>query len=69
MKTLEFELGYGKAMNPATVKQIKFIDSFDNFSYSKGISTSQVMKRLEIDEASNIIDALKDGYKVVLNVV
>lgn len=59
-ETGKFQLGFQKASIPATGKQIKFLEKLIT---SKNVSTSQLMKRLEIDEASELIDLAKQGYK------
>jgi hypothetical protein len=59
-ETGKFQLGYAKADNPATYKQIKFVRSL---AKSCAPSTSQMMKRLEIDEASDLIDLGKQGVE------
>jgi hypothetical protein len=64
--THTIELPYSKTIQPATYKQITFIDSFDNFSYSKVISNTQLMKRLDSSTAFEIISVLKEGAKVIL---
>lgn len=59
-KNGKFQLGFQKASDPATGKQIKFLEKLIT---SKNVSTSQLMKRLEIDEASELIDLAKQGYE------
>ena len=60
-QTGKFELAYSKASTPATPKQIKYLEKLIE---SKTMSTSQLVKRLEIDEASELIDLCKQGYKI-----
>ena len=65
METLEqvkagkFELGFQKASNPATGKQVKFLEKL----VKTNVSTSQLAKRLELHEASELIDLAKQGYE------
>ncbi len=58
-----FKLNINKALNPATYKQVKYLQSITNCEVS---STSQLMKRLEKDEASDLIDRAQDGEEITI---
>ena len=62
MKTVE--LSGGKTLNPCTYKQVRKMREFDTFHTA--INNTQIMKRLSIREASEIIQALIDGEKIEL---
>jgi hypothetical protein len=59
--TLKFQ----KTLIPCTYKQVELMKSFDKFTTIH--NNSQIMKRLSIIEASEIIDNLKQGEEVELN--
>lgn len=61
MKATEITLEYGKAHKPCTYKQVEYAISL---GLEIGVSTSQVIKRLERAEMSEIIDRLKSGEKI-----
>lgn len=60
IKEGKFQLGFQKASDPATGKQVKYLEKLIT---NKDVSTSQLMKRLEKDEASELIDLAKQGYE------
>ena len=53
-----FQLAYSKADNPATGKQINYVIALAS---KVSVSKSQIMKRLEFDEASALIDLHNEG--------
>jgi len=63
MKTKEFQLPFSKAIFPASYKQIKYIERICD---TGKISTSQLMKRLESEDASELIDLAKSGMKITI---
>ena len=58
-----FKLPFSKAENPVSYEDIKKLRSFDNIEIDV-VSNSQILKRLEIDLFSEIIDLLSQGEKV-----
>jgi hypothetical protein len=62
MKTVE--LNYNKTFAPCTYKQVSYMRTFANFHTKE--STTQIMKRLAIFEASEIIEDLKNGEEITL---
>lgn len=59
----EFEVPHAKASSPATYKQIKFLTTGLPAVKSVKVSTSQLLKRLEFDDASELIDIAKEGIE------
>jgi hypothetical protein len=53
-----------KCNNPATYKQYKYLMSFDNVEMT--ISTSQFVKYIDRDEASEAIEEAKTGAIIVV---
>ena len=65
VETFELITGSGKAFKSATYKQIEYLRSFSNVSIN--VSSSQIMKRLNVWEVSEAIDAAKNGLNVVIS--
>jgi DNA-binding NarL/FixJ family response regulator len=65
VETFELVTGYAKAINGATYKQIEYLRSFSNVSINT--SSSQIMKRLNVWEVSEAIDAAKKGLNVIIS--
>ena len=61
MKTT-IELPFQKVSNPVDYSQIEKLRSFDNFICSE--SNSQLMKRLDAQDAEDAIEALQSGNTV-----
>lgn len=57
-----YELSDFKADFPASYKQIKYLLSFNNVTCKR--SVSQLMKRLERHEASELIELAKEGEEI-----
>lgn len=53
-----------KAYKGATYKQLEYLRSFDNVEIHA--SASQIMKRIELSEMSEAINAAKSGRKVII---
>jgi hypothetical protein len=53
-----------KAYRGATYKQIEYLKSFENVEVHA--SSSQIMKRIEMKEMSDAIEAAKAGQKVII---
>lgn len=62
IKSGKYELPYSKAGDPATYKQIKFLCSLDAVK-EISVSTSQMMKRMPKQDASELIEAAKEGIE------
>lgn len=62
-ETIYLSTNGAKAQNPATYKQVKFLASLAD---EVNTSTSQMMKRLEMEEVSEAIDAALNGAKIVI---
>ncbi len=62
-ETIYLSTNGAKATNPATYKQVKYLS---DLAEEINTSTSQMMKRLEMDEVSEAIDAAKNGAKIVI---
>lgn len=54
----------GKATYPCTYKQFQYLENFDNVEIQT--TTSQVMKRMNVETMSKAIDKAKTGKKVVV---
>lgn len=54
-----YELPYEKAGHPATYKQIKWLLGMSGITTS--ISTSQLLKRLPMEDFNELIELAKDG--------
>ena len=59
------QLQYSKATYPCTYKQIKYLSSFDNVKIDV-CSTSQLLKRLEMHDASELIDLAKSNEEILI---
>lgn len=58
-------LPYNKVFKGASKKQLDYLLSFDNVGWLDGsISTSQLMKRMSSDDASDLIDLAKSGEEI-----
>lgn len=57
-----FELS-GKALHPASYKQIQFFEKLGGINET---SSSQILKRMEMHDMSEAIDALQSGKKVII---
>jgi hypothetical protein len=53
----------GKALNPASYKQIQFFGKLGGINKT---SSSQILKRMEMHDMSEAIDALQSGKKVII---
>jgi len=63
MKT--YQLPFNKTEIPCTYKQIQYLESFNNVSIQVK-STSQILKRMSITDASNLIDLAEQGKKIII---
>ena len=59
------QLQYQKAYNPCTYRQIECLRKFTNVRLDVR-STSQMLKRLEMSDASDLIDLAKKGEKILV---
>ena len=59
------QLQCSKALNPCTFKQIEYLRSFDNVKFDVH-STSQLLKRLEMHDASELIDLAKSNEEILI---
>ena len=59
------QLHYSKASNPCTYKQIEYLRSFDNVKIDVR-STSQLLRRLEMHDASILIDLAKSNEEILI---
>lgn len=62
METKIYELPYGNATHPATYKQIKWLMSYPKVTSE--VSTTQLMKRLEMEDFDELIEAAKSGTEI-----
>ena len=59
--TQEIKLNFSKTSNPCTYAQVEYASSL---GLEFKVSTSQVMKRMDKYDMSEIIDKLKNGEKI-----
>lgn len=60
MKT--HKLSYNKVSNPATYNQMCKLGGFKNVSWN--VSSSQLLKRLDFSDASELIDLAESGEEI-----
>jgi uroporphyrinogen-III synthase len=61
-----YEIKNGKARVASTYKQLTFLESFKNVTFTSSISASQVFKRVSKSDMSSLIDAAQNGETVII---
>jgi hypothetical protein len=61
-----YEIQNGKARVASTYKQLTFLESFKNVTFTSSISSSQVFKRVSKSDMSDLILTALTGEDVII---